>query len=102
MTKNHIAIYERMIGELAETYSNAGCNDMHLADTPENRQLINEAEAYQRRITVTEWLNHEDYREPYIDNGQLFPHHRGEIVTHDSTIFHYLTHVILNELKSIT
>ena len=44
MTKAEVKILDDMLEDLDNHYGNAGCNDMKLEDTPENRQIVELAE----------------------------------------------------------
>jgi hypothetical protein len=44
MTHTEYAYIAAFLGRLSERMSNDGCNDMFLADTPENRELVKAAE----------------------------------------------------------
>lgn len=43
ITNNDVTILLNFLEDLSERFGNAGCNDMELPDTPENRSLIEEA-----------------------------------------------------------
>lgn len=45
MTKNDRAVLDRLLQDLSDRYSNAGCNDFELEDTPDNRELVKTAES---------------------------------------------------------
>ncbi len=44
MTKNELAYIAMFLEQLGDRFGNDGCNDMTIPDTPENRQLVSEAE----------------------------------------------------------
>lgn len=59
---------------LAHYISREGCNDLELEDTPENRALVEEADAANYRLTVEQWREHEDYDAPRVHNGKILTH----------------------------
>lgn len=63
MTKHEAMLLDEMLEELDERFSRAGCNDYSLPDTPENWQLVKEAEA------ETEKDNPDP--EPYVRDGKV-------------------------------
>lgn len=46
MTHHEMKYVVAFLKELSNRFGNDGCNDMFLADTPENRQLVLAAEQY--------------------------------------------------------
>jgi hypothetical protein len=64
------AVFMDLLQDLSERYSNAGCNDYELEDTPENREWVSKAE------TV-------DYKDKKL---HLY---RGKILTQDITLLGY-------------
>jgi len=52
------------IEQLEETQSCAGCNDYTMDDTPENRALWDECQAWNLKMPVAEVKGHADYQPP--------------------------------------
>lgn len=44
MTNNEAKYMAAFLDELTDRFGNDGCNDMFLPDTPENREIVKEAE----------------------------------------------------------
>jgi hypothetical protein len=61
---------------LSDVFGNAGCNDLSLEDTPENRELVLNAEAY-------------SYGDEASGEVRVY---NGKIGTMDHTILRYLIH----------
>ncbi len=81
MTKTEAMILATFCNELNDRFSNDGCNEMTLPDTPENRELVNKATQY-----------------AYGDDVDMKPHiEDGEICTGNEAILSYLTHRLMVE-----
>ncbi len=62
----------KFLDELQQRFSNDGCNDMELADTPANRSLIESAEAWNvGAADMADWRSHPDYHETMVIGGKL-------------------------------
>jgi len=46
LTSNELALIAGFLGQLGDRFSNDGCEDYSLPDTPENRQLATAAHAH--------------------------------------------------------
>lgn len=83
--------HEQMAPWISDRYGCAGCNDLRLENTVDNRQLIEMAEAYGRNMSV------EEYRssgEEYIPLGT------GEwIYGTDFAMFDWLVGLIKEQIK---
>jgi hypothetical protein len=92
LNEAELDVLKRFFAMLDDVVCTAGSNDLYLKDTPENRQLILEAEAYREGVTPDEWKLDENYSEPYVDDGKLFKNHKGDLIASDSEVFDYIRH----------
>lgn len=84
MKKHEMIVLVGFLNELSDEFSNAGCNDFELPNTPENRELIIAAE------------KHADcYEEEWHEND------KDTISSSDTIVLEYLIHR-LKEEHSIT
>ncbi len=74
MNKSEKQILVEAVEELDNYFSNRCCNDYELKDTPENRQIIKEYQAWNLRVPLDEVESHKEYGEPNMHKGNLFCH----------------------------
>lgn len=77
LTKAELLLAAKLLEDAAEQYSNHGCNDYFIENTPEHRAIV---------LAKTE---HEGW-EPEDINPD--PDHLGRIITDDSGMMDYLAH----------
>ena len=65
---------KKAIEDLDEYYDNAGCNDLILKDTPENRLLWDEYQAWNFRIPIEKVKTHKEYEKVCVIDGELYCH----------------------------
>ncbi len=82
------AAFKKLSEDIENSYHSAGCNDLELKDTPENRTLVDKANAYANGCTYVEWPDSAEYGEVTV--------HSGRILTQDQTIFSYLKSLVLD------
>ena len=86
LTKNEVVCLVDFLEDLSHHYGSAGCNDMNLLDTPENRDLVLAAEA---------WMVNQDKEYP-ATNIQTYD---GKIITTDFVILGYLKAKLKKQYK---
>lgn len=98
MTKNEIALIVGFLNELDDEFSNAGCNDMYLQDTPENRKIFLEAE----KLFVEDECDG-DGDVASLENAIQVPYgsksKEKKIGTNNQTILGYLRKKLMNEFN---
>ena len=72
----------------SDQMGNAGCNDWEMENTPENRELIELAEASNFGMTLEEYRESDEYSEPRVMSN-------GKLITCDFSIFD----LFVNEVK---
>ena len=77
------------INHLSDHLSYAGCNDYDVADTPENRALWDEYQAWNFGVPLEDIQQHEDYCQPYVRDG---------VMIIDDHVWIYLLKKALNKL----
>jgi hypothetical protein len=98
LSKNEAAYIVGFLNELDDQFSNDGCNDMYLKDTPENRQMYLEAE----KLWVGENCDDEEEGTSLEDALQVPYGSRSKeqkIGTNNQTILNYLRKRLKEEFK---
>jgi len=97
LTKNEAAYIVGFLNELDNQFSNDGCNDMYLPDTPENREMYTKAE----KLWVGE--NCDDEEGVPLEDSLQVPYgsrkKEKKIGTNNQTILGYLRKRLKDEFK---
>ena len=98
LTKNEASYVIGFLNELDNQFSNDGCNDMYLKDTPENRKMFLEAE----KLWCQDNCDEEDeLEEVTVEEALQTPLGRGKkekkIGTNNQAIIAYLRKRLMDE-----
>lgn len=83
MTRNEMLYIVGFLNELSDRFSNDGCNDMYLVDTPENREMCIEAEKFSYG---------EVYTQPYDSQKS-----KGEFCVNNNLVIDFLCNKLMKE-----
>lgn len=78
------------IRRLSDYLSYEGCNDYEMPDTPENRALYDEAQAWNLGVSLADLKAHPDYHEPHVIKVALLGSKPGNLMVNDSILVYVL------------
>lgn len=90
MNKTEITLFKDFLGRLGEHFSNAGCNDYELADTPENRAIYDGVEKMMLEFDP-------EYK---VRGAQACIDRYGFILTQDWLVLDYLEKKVIGILEN--
>jgi len=89
LTNTEITVLKDFLDQLADHFSNAGCNDYDLPNTPENKQLLLDATIYD--YTVNGFANDADEMNEMNDDIKRINNAKGKkLYITDSLLLSYL------------
>ena len=93
MTTTEMILAFEFLGDLAQRLAEQTSGDFELADTKDNREVVDCAEAANRGMTLEKWRAARDYYPPMVVNGK--------ILTNNVLMVRFIKHQIGSELDAL-